>query len=75
MNKKFDDPIVKKSYRFFYRDNMFYYQEVFVDGVLHHTKWKNVSSKSHLGAYERNELMAGAIEYFKNNHPIFKNES
>jgi hypothetical protein len=65
--------LVKKSYFFRHNDLPFLYQEIFgYDDILETTKWKVLVSEKKLDGAKRDRVLLNAINYFKDNHPLFQ---
>jgi hypothetical protein len=65
--------VTKKSYLFRYNYHPFLYQEIYDhNGELEATKWKVLIAKTKLNGIKRDKILLDAMQYFKDNHPIFK---
>jgi hypothetical protein len=67
--------VTKKSYLFRHNNRPFLYQEIYDhNGELENTKWKVLVTKNNLSSPMRDKVLLDAINYFKDNHPMFKTD-
>jgi hypothetical protein len=67
--------VTKKCYIFRHNNRSFVYQEIYDhNGHIGSTKWKVLITKIKLNGMERDRVLLDAIQYFKNNHPMFQSK-